>query len=309
VATEKEARPEAKPLGELQDELGHEFGDQSLLERAVTHRSWAHEHVGPGEEERARTLHNEALEFVGDSVLGLVVAEHLFRAYANTTEGDLSRMKHRLVSTETLASAAARLGLGRYVRFGRGEEKTGGRRKQALLADVFEAVLAAVYLDGGFEAARRFVTRALGEDLEGATPESAAAADFKTLLQERVQAARRVTPTYEVVETEGPPHARTFRVEARWEDVSVGGTGSTIKSAEMDAARRALEEIELTPRGDDAQGAHGERQDEGRDDTDETHDADETREADEARDGGGGSGESGDGPQGRRDELQTDHED
>ena len=231
-------------LGELERRLAHDFHDRALLERALTHRSWAHEREGPGGEERARGLHNEALEFVGDSVLGLVVADRLFRESDNLTEGDLSRMKHRLVSTETLAGAAARLDLGRFVRVGRGEEKTGGRHKQAMLADLFEAVLAAVYLDGGFEAARAFVGRALVEEFNGASPESAAAADYKTLLQERVQAVSRVTPAYELIETEGPPHARTFHVEARWDGVSVRGRGSSIKSAEMDAARRALEEVE-----------------------------------------------------------------
>jgi len=231
-------------LAELQERLGHGFGDPALLERAVTHRSWAHEQTGPGEEERARALHNEALEFVGDSVLGLVVADRLFRSSDNLTEGDLSRMKHRLVSTETLARAAARLDLGRFVRVGRGEEKTGGRQKQALLADVFEAVLAAVYLDGGFDDAAAFVARALDEEFDEASPESAAAADFKTLLQERVQAACRLTPIYELIETEGPPHDRTFHVEVRWGEVAVRGSGSAIKTAEMDSARRALEEIE-----------------------------------------------------------------
>ena len=248
---------ETPPLAGLERRLGYEFRDRSLLERAVSHRSWAHEQVGPGDEGRARSLHNEALEFVGDSVLGLVVAEHLFRANAELTEGDLSRMKHQLVSTQTLATAATRLDIGEYVRLGRGEEKTGGRQKQALLADSFEAVLAAVYLDGGFEAATGFVLRALAEELGVATPESAAAADYKTMLQERVQALARVTPTYEVVGTEGPPHERTFRVEARWDGHAVGGAGSTIKAAEMEAARAALEQLgeAESARASDGQGA------------------------------------------------------
>jgi ribonuclease III len=240
VSNEQATTP---PLEELEARLGYTFGERTLLERAVTHRSWAHEQVGPGEEEKARALHNEALEFVGDSVLGLVVAEHLFRANEEMTEGDLSRMKHQLVSTQTLANAAVRLGVGDFIKLGRGEDKTGGRQKQALLADSFEAVLAAVYLDGGFKAATRFVLRALEEDLGVATPESAAAADYKTMLQERVQAACRVTPTYEVVSTEGPPHDRTFHVEARWNEYAVKGSGSTIKAAEMESARRALEQI------------------------------------------------------------------
>lgn len=237
------------PLQELERRLGYDFRDRALLAHAVTHRSWAHEQVGPGEEEQARALHNEALEFLGDSVLGLVVAEHLYRAHSDLTEGDLSRMKHQLVSTQTLASAATRLNVGDFVRLGRGEDKTGGRQKQALLADSFEAVLAAVYLDGGFKAATDFVLRALAEDLGEVTPEAAAAADYKTMLQERVQAVCRVTPTYEVISTEGPPHDRTFHVEVRWGESAVKGSGTTIKAAEMEAAHQALEQI-----GDDAEG-------------------------------------------------------
>jgi ribonuclease-3 len=240
VTTEQDtATPDA-----LSQSLGYDFRDRTLLERALTHRSHAHEQVGPGGEERARDLHNEALEFLGDSVLGLVVAERLCRDHPELAEGDLSRMKHQLVSTETLARVSASLGLGEHLRVGRGEEKTGGRRKHALLADTFEAVLAAVYLDGGMEAARDFVGRALGTELEDATPESAAAADHKTLLQERVQAAARVTPTYELVETEGPPHDRTFHVEVRWGESSTRGSGASIKAAETDAARRALADLE-----------------------------------------------------------------
>jgi ribonuclease III len=231
-------------LAALEAALGYTFRERAWLERAVTHRSWAHEQVKPGEEEQARRLHNEALEFVGDSVLGLVVAHYLFAANPGSTEGDLSRMKHRLVSTTTLARVARRLQLGEHLRVGRGEEKTGGRRKRALLADVFEAVLAAVYLDGGYEAAVGFVERALASELDAASPESAAAADHKTLLQERVQAHFHLTPTYHVVETEGPPHSRVFHVAVNWGEHATRGTGHTIKSAEMDAACRALEELE-----------------------------------------------------------------
>jgi len=242
----KKATPAAEEpadLSLLEERLGYTFKDRGLLERALTHRSWAHESVRAGEEEKARHLHNEALEFVGDSVLGLVVADALFRSHPHVTEGELSRMKHRLVSTHTLARAARELQFGDFLRVGRGEEKTGGRRKRALLADAFEAVLAAVFLDGGFSEAAGFVERALSRDLSEATPESAAAADFKTLLQERLQAARHVTPRYDLVETQGPPHSRTFHVEVVWDSERVRGEGQTIKAAEMDAARRALEQI------------------------------------------------------------------
>ncbi|HVF49416.1 MAG TPA: ribonuclease III [Pyrinomonadaceae bacterium] len=227
----------------LEQTLAYTFNDRALLERALTHRSWAHEHVGPGEEEKARRLHNEAFEFVGDSVLGLVVADFLFHSYPDVTEGELSRMKHRLVSTQTLARVSTRLEFGRHLRVGRGEEKSGGRRKRALLADVFEAVLAAVYLDGGLSAATEFIHHALGEELHDATPAAAAAADYKTLLQEVLQAERRTTPTYGVVETQGPPHRRIFLVEVSWDGGQMRGEGRTIKAAEIEAARRALEEM------------------------------------------------------------------
>src|SRR5437764_171799 len=137
---------------------------------------------------QARQLPNEALEFLGDSVLGLIVADYLFRANPRATEGELSRMKHRLVSSPTLAKASTELGLGEFVRFGRGEEKSGGRRKAALLADVFEAVMGAVFLDGGLSAATEFVHHALGEELRRADPIAAAAADPKTMLKEKLQA-------------------------------------------------------------------------------------------------------------------------
>jgi ribonuclease-3 len=233
----------AHDLAELEELLGHSFNDRSWLERALTHRSWAHEQVPAGREEEARRLHNEALEFVGDSVLGLVVADFLFASYPDVTEGELSRMKHQLVSAPTLARASARLTIGRFVRVGRGEDKSGGRRKRALLADAFEAVLAAVFLDGGLEAATAFVRHALGDELEQVDPEAAAAADFKTLLQERLQANHLSAPHYAVVEATGPPHRRTFHVELSWDGGSVRAEGRTIKAAETSAARLALEEL------------------------------------------------------------------
>lgn len=233
-------------LQELEEILAYEFEDRSLLERAITHRSWAHEQVTPGSEEEARRLHNEALEFIGDSVLGLVVANHLFLSNPNTTEGELSRMKHMLVSAPMLSSAAMEMGLGDFLRLGIGEEKTGGRTKHALLADEFEAILGAIFLDGGLQAATDFVMHALGAELEHADPEQAAAADYKTLLQERLQAAYGTAPQYNVVETDGPPHRRIFRVEVSWEEGSVRGLGRTIKAAETEAARLALERMSET---------------------------------------------------------------
>jgi ribonuclease-3 len=132
-------------LGKLENLLGYKFQHLDLLERALTHRSWAHENNPFGNEEEIRNLQNESFEFVGDSVLGLAVAEHLFKKQPNSTEGDLSLMKHRLVSRKTLAQVAEKLRLGEFIRVGKGEEKTGGRRKQALLANCLEAVIAAIF--------------------------------------------------------------------------------------------------------------------------------------------------------------------
>ena len=217
----------------------------------MTHRSWAHERVPPGDEQQARKLHNESLEFLGDSVLGLVVANYLCHTYTSGTEGELSRMKHRLVSAPTLAKASQRLNLGSFLRFGRGEEKSGGKHKTALLADVFEAITGAIFLDGGLMAATDYVRHALKEELEAANPLAAANADFKTMLQERLQAERRQAPRYIVIETQGPPHRRVFFVEVSWDRGKIQGEGFSIKSAEAAAARAALEamnagESELT---------------------------------------------------------------
>ena len=228
-------------LDRLESILGYQFCDRALLERSLTHRSWAHEQVAPGAGDQARQLHNEALEFLGDSVLGLVVADYLIRAYPTVTEGELSRMKHRLVSAPTLALAAQRLSLGEFLRFGRGEEKSGGRQKNALLADVFEAITGAIFVDGGLQEAAAFLERSLGPELHQANPTSAAEADYKTMFQEKLQGQHRAAPRYTVVETIGPPHRRTFHVEVAWDGGSVRGEGRSIKAAEAAAAKHALQ--------------------------------------------------------------------
>jgi ribonuclease III len=227
----------------LEQTINYKFRDRALLSRAITHRSWAHEQVARGSEEDVRQLHNEAFEFLGDSVLGLVIADHLCRIYPTVTEGELSRMKHRLVSAPTLAKASQRLQLGEFLRFGRGEEKSGGRAKHALLADVFEAVTGAIFLDSGLAAAGEFVLRALSEEIERVNPIAAAEADYKTMLQEKLQAEHRGAPKYAVVETLGPPHRRTFHVELAWDGGTVRGEGASIKVAEAAAACEALQTI------------------------------------------------------------------
>ena len=234
-------KAEAVPdLDLLESVLSYQFKNRALLERAITHRSWAHEQVAPGAEGEARRLHNESLEFLGDSVLGLIVADYLCKAYPEVTEGELSRMKHRLVSAPTLAVASTRMGLGDFLKFGRGEEKSGGRRKDALLGDVLEAVAGAIFLDGGLLAATDFVNRVIGEELRVVTPKAAAQADYKTMLQEKLQADRRAAPKYSVVETAGPPHRRTFHVEVAWDGGHARAEGRSIKTAETAAAKAAL---------------------------------------------------------------------
>jgi ribonuclease-3 len=150
-----------------------------------------------------------------------------------------------LVSAPTLAKASQGLNLGNFLRFGRGEEKSGGRQKNALLADVFEAITGAIFLDGGLESATHFVCYALRDELEGADPLSAAKSDYKTMLQERLQAARRPAPRYTVIETLGPPHQRIFHVQVSWDGGSILGEGHSIKAAEAAAARAALEGMTL----------------------------------------------------------------
>ena len=224
----------------LERRLGHKFEDIGLLERALTHRSWVHENR-PNDGENMRDAQNESLEFVGDSVLGLVIAEELYLKNPTLNEGHLTLMKHRLVSTETLAKVSAGLEIGEYLRMGKGEEKTGGRGKHALLADALEAVIGAVFFDAGYVEARHFIKKIFAKELKAATPDSSV--DYKTMLQEKLQAQKLGTPEYRVVKTEGMPHERKFSVEAVWETGTSSGEGTSIKGAEMMAAKRAVESL------------------------------------------------------------------
>ena len=231
-------------LAKLEILLGYRFQNLALLERAVTHRSWAHEKMPSGEETEIRGLQNEAFEFVGDSVLGLTIAEQLFSRHPKASEGDLTLMKHHLVSTGTLVKLAQTLNLGKFMRVGRGEEKTGGRRKQALLADTLEAIIAAIFFDSGYVSTRAFIIRIFAEELRDATPQTSI--DYKTQLQETLQAQKFAAPTYKLIKTEGPPHERSFFVEAIWENGKVQGVGGSIKAAEMMAASVVLKNLNKT---------------------------------------------------------------
>jgi ribonuclease-3 len=223
----------------LEARLGYRFKDRGLLEHALTHRSKAHEDPSGG------ITDNESLEFLGDSVLGLVVADALFHAFPGFTEGQKSKVKADLVSTASLAELADRLGLGEHMILGRGEEKTGGRRKQALLADTYEALIAAIYLDGGLEPARQFLRRELAAGIDEARRPDYFGRDHKSRLQERLQALGRPLPSYRVAGEAGPDHRKLFLIEVVvGNEIIARGSGRTKKEAEQEAARLAIETLE-----------------------------------------------------------------
>ena len=229
----------APDRADLETRLGYRFKDPALLVRALTHRSRAHERGGGQGDDWER------LEFLGDSLLGFVVGDWLFRRDTEADEGVLTRRKQSVVRTEALAEAARRIGLGEGLHLGRGEENTGGRDKVSLLADAFEGVLGAVYMDGGLRVARSFVLRHLGGVLREALGSDEAAEDYKTRLQELIQARVHQTPRYAVIGTSGPAHAREFEAEATLEGKVLGmGRGASRKQAEQAAARDSLEKFE-----------------------------------------------------------------
>ena len=228
----------------LQSALRYRFRDPDLLRMALTHRSHSYENKDQGK------TNYERLEFLGDALLSFFVADFLYRADPEVSEGGLSRRRQTIVRRSTLAAAARRLGLGAAVRLGRGEESSGGREKSSVLADVFESVLGAVYLDGGIRPARSFVRRHLAPDLRESGRSTDADDDHKTRLQEVVQARLRRTPRYRIVSTRGPDHALEFEVEVLVNKQVLGsGHGTNRKRAEQAAARQALDS--LSPRSND----------------------------------------------------------
>jgi ribonuclease-3 len=222
----------------LQQAIGYRFRDRGLLEHAMTHTSRANEDVSGG------VVDNESLEFLGDALLGFVVADLLFRDFPEFDEGQKSKTKASLVSTTTLARQAERLRLGDHILLGRGEEKTGGRRKQALLADSYEALLAAIYLDGGIEQARAFIVREFAALVGDVRQHGTAARDYKSALQELLQSRDIALPEYRLVGTLGPDHSKMFQVAVvvRGEALAEA-TGPSKKEAEQEAARIALEKL------------------------------------------------------------------
>ena len=221
----------------LQAILGYRFEDPALLLTALTPRSYSYEQGNEG-------ANYERLEFLGDALLGFLVAEWLFRNDLAAAEGSLTRRRQMVVRSSTLAGIAQRLGLGGAILLGRGEQGTGGRSKPSLMADVFEAVLGAIFLDGGIRPARAFVRRHLKSQLSETGSVRQTADDYKTRLQELVQARLQHTPAYRIVSTSGPAHALQFEVEVLVGDRSVGrGAGTSRKKAEQAAALQALRSI------------------------------------------------------------------
>lgn len=225
-------------LAALEQRLGVSFEDGSLLEQALRHSSLINEYPALG-------LSNERLEFLGDAILGLVVAEKLFRDDADATEGEMTRARAMLVREETLASLSRSLGLGDFLRLGKGEEASGGRRKSKNLARVLEAVIGALFLDRGITASRDFILGLLAPEF--ARLKAPSAFDYKTRLQELAQSQKLTTPVYELVGEAGLPHARTFTVSAKVAGRVMGtGSGKTKKVAETEAARVAWERLAKT---------------------------------------------------------------
>src|ERR1700738_780379 len=235
----------------LETALGYHFRRRTVVEQAVTHSSQAREQEAQQAGDKYNVSDNEQLEFLGDAVLALVTSEELFHRFPQFRGGHLSKLRAPLVSERHLIQVAQQLELGHYLRLGRGEEKSGGRGKTALLVDALEAILAAIYLDGGLEPAREFVVREIVSpelarmESEGGT---LPVTDFKSALQEAVQGLGLPQPSYVLVQEAGPEHSKTFTVEARLNTKEnkrpaefVGrGQGSTKKNAEQDAARQVL---------------------------------------------------------------------
>jgi ribonuclease-3 len=225
-------------LDRLQQRLGHRFADPGLLRLALTHRSYGQPH-------------NERLEFLGDSIVNCVIAAILYRRFERMNEGELSRLRSHLVRQQALYEIAQELGLGEYLQLGEGEVRNGGARRPSMLADTLEGVLGAVHLDGGFDAAQN-VIHSLYEPVLRSVDLLSLGRDPKTLLQEWMQARKLALPVYSIVATHGAPHSQVFEVACALPTlgIQVQGTGASRRSAEQEAARRALDEAQaVAPEG------------------------------------------------------------
>ena len=235
--------PFGSELEPLERRIGYRFKDRGLLEHALTHRSRVHEDASGG------VFDNESMEFLGDSVLGFVIADMLFRQFPQHNEGQKSKLKASMVSATSLARLGEKIDLGAFLILGRGEEKTGGRLKHALIADCYEALIAAIYLDGGVEPARAFIERQVADLIEEARRTGAHAAfteDYKSALQEWLQSHDRGLPSYRLAAEIGPAHRRRFDVEVLVNGEPIArAEGKTKKEAAQAAAKQALEILDV----------------------------------------------------------------
>ena len=222
-------------LKEFEDRIGYHFERREFLTRALTHKSYSHE------AKTGTVRDNETLEFLGDSVLGFVVGDILFHRFPMQDEGALSKMKAYLVSATSLAAKARLYGMGEVILLGVGEEKSGGRKKDSLLANLFEALIAAVYLDGGITPARHLIERSFVHDLASLNADDLLFHDYKTALQELAQGKGLQLPEYIVIGEAGPDHDKRFIVEVKVGNRSARGEGSSKKEAQQQAARHALD--------------------------------------------------------------------
>ena len=222
-------------IRDLEDAIGYRFNNLGLLQNALTHSSYANERY------HNSLLSNERLEFLGDSILGMVVAEHLFRAFPDRPEGELTRMRADMVCEQSLAAVAQRINAGEHLLLGHGEEQGGGRNRPSILADAVESIIAAAFLDGGMQAAEGFISKFI---LCNVPVSKLKNEDFKTALQELVQQKKNQILSYALVEESGPDHDKQFRVEVSLNGKVLGiGNGRSKKRAEQDAARVALEKL------------------------------------------------------------------
>jgi len=222
-------------IKDLEAAIGYHFQNITLLQRALAHASYANERWHDS------LLSNERLEFLGDSVLGMVVAEHLYNALPDRPEGDLTRIRADMVCEGALAQVADKIGLGKHLLLGHGEELSGGRARASILADAVEAVIAACFLDGGMEQAKALIHRLV---ISGTAPKKPGNADYKTALQELVQQKKNQTLSYVLAGQSGPDHDKQFCVEVMLNGKTVGkGIGSSKKRAEQDAAKHAIEAL------------------------------------------------------------------
>lgn len=229
-------------VGSFQQQLGYSFRSLDLLERALTHKSYTNEN------RELRSPNNERLEFLGDAVLGFVVGEMIYRSFPTLQEGALSKIKAHLVSATMLSAKARALGIGRFLRMGAGEARSGGAEKPSLLADAFEAVVAAVYLDGGLGATEVLLRKVFGPEISGIDIGDLSFHDYKTTLQETAQSLGLPLPDYRVIEETGPDHEKAFVVELSWDgEAFARGAGSSKREAQRKAAKEALRKLGRLP--------------------------------------------------------------